>query len=238
MGIRFSCTHCGHVLNIKTHLAGKRAFCPKCEGRLTIPEKSTVVSSQDDSPNLDEVAEAISAAPSLPKAANSSTNVQGKGAMVSNAPGSPGSRVDSFTLDQPQHSESSDQVEFADALDETPDAVWYVRPPSGGQFGPASKDLMRRWLSEGRVTKDSHVWREGWPDWKQAVDAFPQVFGELKKDENQPVKSGNLSKSLASQKLYIKRKRRRNTIGISIILFGILIIIALSIVLIIVLQSN
>ena len=235
MGIRFSCTHCGHVLNIKTHLAGKRAFCPKCEGRLTIPDKSTVVSSEDDSPNLDEVAEAISVAPSLPKAASSSTKVQGKGAMVTEAPGS---KVDSFTLDQPQNSESSEQSEFVDALDEAPDAVWYVRPPSGGQFGPASKELMRRWLNEGRVTKDSHVWREGWPDWRQATNAFPHVFGAPKKDADEPVKSGNLSRSLASQKLYIKRKRRRNTIGITVILFGILIIIALSIVLVIVLQSN
>jgi hypothetical protein len=61
-----------------------------------------------------------------------------------------------------------------DPLVEAPNAVWYVRPPSGGQFGPAKSDVMRRWVDEGRVTPDSLVWREGWPDWKQAQTVFPR----------------------------------------------------------------
>jgi hypothetical protein len=32
---------------------------------------------------------------------------------------------------------------------------------------------MRRWLEEGRVSADSLVWREGWPDWKPAGPVFP-----------------------------------------------------------------
>ncbi len=39
-----------------------------------------------------------------------------------------------------------------DPLDEAGDVVWYVRPASGGQFGPANADVMRSWLAEGRVT--------------------------------------------------------------------------------------
>ena len=46
--------------------------------------------------------------------------------------------------------------------------VWYVRPPSGGQFGPATGDIMRQWLQEGRITPDTLVWREGWRDWRDA----------------------------------------------------------------------
>ena len=53
--------------------------------------------------------------------------------------------------------------------------IWYVRPPSGGQFGPASGDLMRTWLSEGRVSADSLVWREGWRDWQEAGKVFPKL---------------------------------------------------------------
>jgi hypothetical protein len=34
---------------------------------------------------------------------------------------------------------------------------------------------MRQWLGEGRVTSDSLVWREGWPDWKRADLTFPQL---------------------------------------------------------------
>lgn len=63
----------------------------------------------------------------------------------------------------------------ADPLSEAPEAVWYVRPGSGGQFGPASGAIMRTWLDEGRVSADSLVWREGWRDWQDAVETFPEL---------------------------------------------------------------
>lgn len=62
-----------------------------------------------------------------------------------------------------------------DPIAEAPNAVWYVRPPSGGQFGPARGDIMRKWLGEGRVSADSLVWRDGWTDWKSAAIVFPQL---------------------------------------------------------------
>ena len=34
---------------------------------------------------------------------------------------------------------------------------------------------MRRWLTEGRVSSDSMVWREGWADWKLAGPVFPSL---------------------------------------------------------------
>ncbi len=65
--------------------------------------------------------------------------------------------------------------EPADPISEAPDMIWYVRPPSGGQFGPAAGELMRTWLSEGRVSADSLVWREGWRDWQEAGKVFPKL---------------------------------------------------------------
>jgi len=62
-----------------------------------------------------------------------------------------------------------------DPLSEAGDVVWYVRPPSGGQFGPASPDVMRGWIDQGRVSGDSLVWREGWRDWQEAAVVFPQL---------------------------------------------------------------
>lgn len=62
-----------------------------------------------------------------------------------------------------------------DPIDEAPSAVWYVRPPSGGQYGPARGDILRKWIAEGRVTGDSHVWREGWPDWRLASEVLPAL---------------------------------------------------------------
>lgn len=64
-----------------------------------------------------------------------------------------------------------------DPLAEAGNIVWYVRPPSGGQFGPATSDVMRTWLGEGRVSADSLVWREGWRDWLVAGEVFPQLGG-------------------------------------------------------------
>jgi len=63
----------------------------------------------------------------------------------------------------------------ADPIDEAPMAIWYVRPTAGGQYGPARGDVMRKWLGEGRVTTDSLVWREGWPDWRPATKVFPDL---------------------------------------------------------------
>lgn len=62
-----------------------------------------------------------------------------------------------------------------DPLAEGGAVVWYVRPASGGQYGPATSDVMRGWLTEGRVPADSLVWREGWRDWQQAAEVFPQL---------------------------------------------------------------
>jgi hypothetical protein len=63
----------------------------------------------------------------------------------------------------------------SDPIAEKPLATWFVRPPSGGQFGPARGEVMRKWLTEGRVTADSLVWREDWADWQPATEVFPQL---------------------------------------------------------------
>jgi hypothetical protein len=63
----------------------------------------------------------------------------------------------------------------ADPIAEAPAAVWYVRPPTGSQYGPARGDVMRKWIAEGRVSSDSLVWREGWADWRSASQLFPNL---------------------------------------------------------------
>ena len=57
---------------------------------------------------------------------------------------------------------------------EAPDStsLWYVRNDMDQQFGPVKTDVIRQWLVEGRVSSDNWVWRTGWPQWKQADEAF------------------------------------------------------------------
>jgi hypothetical protein len=54
-------------------------------------------------------------------------------------------------------------------------SVWYVRPKSGGQYGPATDEVFRHWIREGRVAADAHVWRDGWSDWRLARDASGEL---------------------------------------------------------------
>lgn len=51
-------------------------------------------------------------------------------------------------------------------------AAWYIRPASGGQFGPASDEVFAQWIAEGRVSVDAWVWRNGWADWKAGGEAL------------------------------------------------------------------
>lgn len=55
-------------------------------------------------------------------------------------------------------------------------AAWYLRIEDGQQFGPVDEATFQTWVSEGRVTETSHVWRDGWPEWQTAPQAFPAQF--------------------------------------------------------------
>ncbi|MFN7730856.1 MAG: GYF domain-containing protein [Pirellula sp.] len=53
---------------------------------------------------------------------------------------------------------------------------WYVRPPSGGQFGPADTAILATWIDENRITADSYLWREGMEQWQLASELLPEAF--------------------------------------------------------------
>ena len=54
-------------------------------------------------------------------------------------------------------------------------AVLHLYPDVKLGIGPATSDVMRTWVVEGRVGPDSLVWQEGWRDWQQAADVFPAL---------------------------------------------------------------
>jgi hypothetical protein len=86
-------------------------------------------------------------------------------------------------------------------LSEDPNAVWYVRSPTGGQFGPASNEVMRTWIQEGRIGVQSFVWRAGWADWLAA----DRVFDTLLDSPVNRVRSTSRPSRAAE---YLERKRR------------------------------
>ncbi len=104
--------------------------------------------------------------PPLPSLASEAAPVQGTGELL------PAGSLHSPAA-IPLNVPSSPSPSTSDPFGESPNATWYVSPPSGGQFGPATNEVMRTWLAEGRIPPESMVWRDGWTDWKTARDVFP-----------------------------------------------------------------
>ena len=86
--------------------------------------------------------------------------------------GNPGRDAD----DEVPYTES-DESDF-DPLDDS-SARWYVRPPNGGRYGPADGVTIRQWISEGRVTASTLLWRDGWAQWRELVEVVPEAFANL-----------------------------------------------------------
>ncbi len=209
MGIRFFCPECGHKMNVKTFLAGKRGICPKCDARVDIPLESTRTPS-DQAAKKSGVTPAASTSTAAPSAQAQATPTGAQaqaaptGKAAGGALGEPSSNApisSSPTASEPSHvtgiaarpteldsergptttkgvsASAAAPATPSDPFAAAPDAVWYVRPPAGGQFGPAPTDAMQEWVEEGRVTPDSLVWCEGWPDWRRADEVLPQLAG-------------------------------------------------------------
>ena len=147
MGIRFHCPN-GHKLNVKAFLAGKKGICPHCGAKFRIPKDSEAGLAK----------KSRSAAPALDLADNNADANPNSGGTATLAPAAAAA--------------ASAPAESRDPISEAPHAVWYVRPPSGGQYGPASGDILRNWITEGRVSSETLVWREGWAEWQPAGPMF------------------------------------------------------------------
>ncbi len=341
MGIRFICPECDNRLNVKSFLAGKKGFCPKCNARIEIPSESTISSPkkpeeaqngatpQKESVVASEAASAASA-PSqatagneslepTPPASVDSTPAQAAPTAQSSSQETP-SQQTSRALEEAPHEpaipeggptpadnsaspapqvlkpinnssaetvmetlprseiatqlsststeesapesaapsvlSTSDQEEprateplggapaLRDPIDDSPTAIWYVRPPSGGQFGPADGQRMKRWIDEGRISGDSLVWREGWEDWQLAASIFPTLSpgpSETAASENvSPAKSSvsvdiESSSEIASQ--YTHKQKKSKTFGVVALVALALMCVALAVVLGVVLSQ-
>ncbi|QDT61016.1 hypothetical protein SV7mr_35460 [Stieleria bergensis] len=78
-----------------------------------------------------------------------------------------------------QSTQSDQQWLAAQQLNAEPNAAWYVRPPSGGQYGPANTEVFQEWIREGRVARNSLIWRDGWAQWRPASEALEQLGASL-----------------------------------------------------------
>jgi hypothetical protein len=160
MGIRFFCPK-GHKLNVKEFQAGRVGVCPTCGEKVRIPLESTRPSSKQR-----RTSQAGGAAVAVAEPAGEAMTLE----LVPQTP-----EMAEMSAEIPLETPTTAPADPTDPLAEGGEVVWYVRPASGGQFGPATPDVMRDWLADGRVGADSLVWREGWRDWQTAGDVFPQL---------------------------------------------------------------
>lgn len=157
MGIRFFCPK-GHKLNVKEFQAGRTGICPFCSEKVRIPLESTRPSSKEKAGN-GELATGKEVEEAEPAGEVIALELLPVTAAVAEAPVATGGAAEAM----------------ADPLAEGGEVVWYVRPASGGQYGPATPEVMRNWLGEGRIGVDSLVWREGWREWRSGGEVFPQL---------------------------------------------------------------
>lgn len=162
MGIKFRCPACDKKLHVKAFLAGKRGVCPKCGAKIGIP-----LSSEDASASAESTPEPhASVAPAAEGASRPPAESPGGSAEATRRTAVPPTDL---LAEAPVHATGRDPIA------EAPSAVWYVRPPSGGQFGPADAAIMRRWIEEGRIGADALVWREGWSEWSLSRSVFASL---------------------------------------------------------------
>jgi hypothetical protein len=197
MGIRFYCPN-GHKLHVKEFQAGRQGICPHCGISMEIPLASTRASSKKR--RGAEAGEDVEDTLVVPVGRKEDRGTTPGGAATPNAGAArreagsavaeaPAPQMPAISHPRPASSIPRPGTPAAtpqrpiDPLDEIPTAVWYVRPPSGGQYGPATRDVMRGWMAEGRVSADSLVWREGWRDWSPAADVFPKFSAGLESSE-------------------------------------------------------
>jgi hypothetical protein len=208
MGIRFSCHHCGHPLNIKQDLAGKVGRCPTCQGQFRIPLADAANSSPINGTGL----QSASVEPTQPiaRAATSQSPVGTTPRAVAHAaattvstkpapspiaktpstktpvPQTPGPQTPgpqstprnpaSQRTTQPTAKAAPANRQSVPEATPTAETHWHVRPPSGGEYGPASDELIRTWISEYRITPSSQLKRADWKEWRVASEVFPDLL--------------------------------------------------------------
>ena len=237
MGIRFRCHHCEHELNLKEFQAGRRARCPACSGRFRVPTASA-----DFSDPLDDQEVQLAAASSVSKqtsAGGGTFNLRPSSSDPDIGTGRPS------VANSGQHASPTLQTPLPAAIREAPQAVWYVRPPGGEQYGPAEGHVFHNWLQDNRISPDSLVWRDGWPQWQSAGDVFDEHFGAdwrvvqdtsiagdalISEDTiTSPTTDSDATQPTVANVAIIRRKKKQATYGIFIAILAILALVLIGV---------
>lgn len=147
MPIDVYCESCQKKLRVPDTVAGKRIKCPKCQSVLSVPAASTAAATV--TPVV-----TTSAPPSPVKAATASKS----GAIPVTKPTAPPTPKSSVKLPA------------------QPAEQWFVQTEDGEQYGPVTRAELNQWHTEGRLTTDTQILREGSEQWQWASDLYPDLM--------------------------------------------------------------
>lgn len=226
MGIRFRCHICDERLHVKFFQAGRKGRCPHCHSRFRIPNEDSDFSIPLEAGKRESktMAAALNEDDSHPI---------------------PESLASVATMDPPAL--EPPKAEAPKSFPLPAHARWFVRPPSGGVYGPADTRTLETWISQRRVTADSYIWREGMEIWLLASELIPDAFGlppsssqapseatappvALPEVETPETKVGKVpNAAIAKAKANLDQRRQKKQKQTKIIL-GLLLVIALSLI--------
>lgn len=268
MGIHFACHHCNHSLHVKDFQGGKRGRCPECKAPFRIPLKDASHSlALDDSPVNPDAMLTFSTSSRTAKTSKKSSSVisvetdvptKNRSEKSARPKKSTAANQKQSNVDPPLRAPIDNNLpalaekEMPAALSVSLDAKWFVRPPSGGQFGPASPQLLMEWIAERRVTSDSFLWCEGMPQWQAAIDLIPEFVSPVTRKPPASMEAsmagseqtttnvgdvlslesaGTVASGLVKKKREQKRRQQLTAVvslgAVSLILFGVLIYVLL-----------
>jgi hypothetical protein len=226
MGVRFQCPN-GHNLHVKTELAGKRGICPECGAKFVVPSFSGGRVPVDTGAPSGVSAPPASArpTPSPPPTTTPPPSLQSA---------SPAESILIQTQPPPPPPQLAATPAAAGATNHEA-VAWYVRPASGGQFGPATAEVLQQWIEDGRVAADSWVWRTGWTDWKAGSEAVAALadpkMTAMQSAEGvlgaSPLSNVELNSAEARRREIKRRKQRMRTISTVLALVALLMLSAL-----------
>ncbi|MCU0721765.1 MAG: DUF4339 domain-containing protein [Pirellula sp.] len=204
MGIRFACHHCNPACNQSFRIPQHSTdySIPLEEKGVQNTTSTPAVIAKSTEPKATPVSVGkVAAAPSVKLASKPEVGAAAKldekvaianrqelkvrksnEAATSQAATSQGASVKNVSRDESANSQLSVQESLPEkdgtvrAFESNPLAQWYVRPPSGGQYGPADAKLLTQWIAENRVTADSLIWFDGLTQWTVAGAVLPELF--------------------------------------------------------------
>ncbi len=229
MGICFFCPN-GHPLNVKSDLAGKVGYCPKCRVKMRIPLQSMrdphdkIYTGQPTAELVGSHSSPDSNGEGEKHPTNENDNaLDAQSANIGKdfSQDSDNEKLDvSITgIDDSVLSRENEDVHSSENLMKgwkledllgRREVLWYVISSEGQKYGPATGDILKKWVNERRIGPKMHLWCSLWKSSLEAGDIFPELidlFGEGVKEKDNNLTNDLLRQSNSSKEEYILKTR-------------------------------